>query len=306
MDCARLRGTRPRGVSAQCHRPPRRPAGRRGRGLAAADAGRRRRGASADRPARPPEPSRGRDALPRRHLRPPPGLRQRLYRGGRNRWEPPRAVLAAPRSDAGDRRIRWLAGGLRLRRRRPSHPLRAGGCGAADPAPNAVQPARRPLRPLADGGGGRAARHPQRRRRLEQGTARQRRTPVRRPGLRAEHRRGLERHAVHPPQGGAGGELSGQRQCRPPASPRRRPRLAPALAVAEGDGLRRGQGRRRPRDRPGLRRAAAAARASGRQHPRELRRGQPRLLPPDGHPAGAPHRRLPRPLAGAGLRPRAA
>ena len=40
---------------------------------------------------------------------------------------------------------------------------------------------------------------------------------------------------------------------------------------------------------------------AGRQHPCQLRRGQPRLLPPDGDPARAPHRRGDRAMAAAGL-----
>ena len=59
----------------------------------------------------------------------------------------------------------------------------------------------------------------------------------------------------------------------------------------QGHGFHRGQARRRARDRAGLRRAADAARHSRRQHLRQLRRGQPHLLAPDGAAAGRPHRR---------------
>jgi phage portal protein BeeE len=62
------------------------------------------------------------------------------------------------------------------------------------------------------------------------------------------------------------------------------------LAFAPGHGFRGSQERGGPGDRPGLRGPAASPRPARRQHPRQLRRGQPGPLPPEPNPPGRPDR----------------
>jgi phage portal protein BeeE len=84
---------------------------------------------------------------------------------------------------------------------------------------------------------------------------------------------------------------------RAPAPARGRARLEAAVADAEGHGFRRGEECGGARDRARLRRAAAALGPARRQHPCQLRRGEPRLLPADGDPAREAHRRSDRAVA---------
>ena len=103
VDAARLCGAGPRGLPAQSGGAPFGAAHRRGGGGAAAvaDRGRaHRRCASARRDDAPPEPARGRGALPRERLRPSSRVRQRLSRGRRGRRRAARALRAEARPHA--------------------------------------------------------------------------------------------------------------------------------------------------------------------------------------------------------------
>ena len=133
------------------------------------------------------------------------------------------------------------------------------------------------------------ARYPQRGRRMEQGAARQCGAAFRRARLCGPDA-ALTDAQFDRLKSELETNYQGARQCGPAAAAGRRARLEAVVAVAEGHGFRRSESRRRARDRARLRRAAAAARPAGRQHACQLRRSQPRLLPPDHHPAGEAHR----------------
>ncbi len=111
------------------------------------------------------------------------------------------------------------------------------------------------------------------------------------------------RRAVRAAQGRAGGELPGRaptpagRCCSKAGSTGSRCRSRPRTWT-----FVEAKSRRRARDRARLRRAADAARHPRRQHLCQLRRGQPRLLPPDRAAARAPHRRGAGRTGCAGLR----
>ena len=96
--------------------------------------------------------------------------------------------------------------------------------------------------------------------------------------------------------------FQGAAQCRAADAARRRARLEGDGASPKDMDFIEAQARRRARDRAGLRRAADAARHSRRQHLFQLRRGQPRVLAPDGAAAGQPHGEGAVGLARAGLR----
>src|SRR3954469_14073206 len=115
LDAARLCAACPRGLPAQSGGAPFGEAHRRGGGGAAAVAPRGR--ASPRRPSAavadaPPEPARGRGALPRERLRPSSRVRQRLSGGRRGRRRAARALRAETRPHARRAGPGRLAGGL--------------------------------------------------------------------------------------------------------------------------------------------------------------------------------------------------